>query len=594
MTTYRPLIAIRATRVAAFCLMVAMLAVPFAAHGFDLPEAPSGPPPAFVPGELIVKYEGEEVPQIVEVADGTEKRAAAELAQQSAVEYAEPNYIARALAQPLPNDPLYAEQWNLRGAPGSINVEPVWQKTTGFSAVVAIVDSGVAYENYTDRVTGVTYMRAPDLAGVTFSRGWDFVNDDAHANDDYGHGTHIAGTIAQRTGNGIGAAGIAPRARIIPVKVLDHTGYGTYADIADGIRYAADRGAKVINVSLGGSEPSQYLEEAVAYAHTKGSLVVAATGNNGSGRALYPAAYDSYVLAVGATDYDAKITSYSNRGSSVDLVAPGGDLSADRNKDGKPDGIVQETFQGAATSFAPYRFQGTSMAAAHVSGVAALLMSSRTAKTAGEVRNKLIASATDLGPVGRDDTYGYGLVNAERAVFGMSQSTSGTDKPTVGGSEPKPPAAEPNTQSGAVLIASDFTGGMGGWTAGRGYSVQTASVMVGTDGGYVAARGAVRDSTLMSSMAALRSSQQARAVFSWSISPELDAGEYIAFDFSRDGGRTWSELRRLEAGRDAQGLWRAEEVTIPAGGTALVVRFRASLSTFTEYAYVDSVRVTVK
>lgn len=188
------------------------------------------------------------------------------------VEYAEPNYIAHALM--VPNDPLYSYQWNMRSGSG-INVEPAWDISNGSGVIVAVIDTGVAYENYAG------YLQAPDLANTCFVPGWDFAYNDAHPNDDYFHGTHVAGTIAQSTNNNVGVAGVAFGACIMPVKVLDSSGSGSYDNVANGIRYAADHGAQVISMSLGGPSPSTTMENALAYAYGKGVTIVAAAGNDG-------------------------------------------------------------------------------------------------------------------------------------------------------------------------------------------------------------------------------------------------------------------------------------------------------------------------
>jgi len=300
------------------------------------------------------------------------------------VEYAEPNYIAYAFS--APNDPLYAYQWHLDNIEyGGINMEAAWDVELGgrSSVIVAVIDTGVAYEDYQEFVDNpgrgkdywITYQKAPDLVLTNFVAGYDFVNDDEHPNDDEGHGTHVTGTIAQSTDNDIGVAGVAFNTSIMPIKVLDSSGSGTYADIADGIYFAADNGAHIINMSLGGSSSSITLENALAYAHTAGVTIVCSSGNDGSATTVsYPAAYDAYCIAVGATRYDEAVAYYSNGGASLDLTAPGGDIYVDQNGDGYRDGVLQQTFGDNPTDWGYWFYQGTSMAAPHVSGVAALLI----------------------------------------------------------------------------------------------------------------------------------------------------------------------------------------------------------------------------
>lgn len=400
-----------------------------------------------VSDELIVKYKGDSEPfRVVKLPAGKSVHdAEREFESRDNVVYAEPNFIARAFF--VPNDPYYPLQWNFDNARyGGIHTQAAWDISQGAGVTVAVVDTGVAYENYRD--TSGRYYQAPDLANTKFTQGYDFVYNDTHANDDNGHGTHVTGTVAQSTNNGMGVAGVAFKATIIPVKVLDKNGSGTYANVAKGIRFAADKGAKVINLSLGGSSSSQTLLDAVSYAYSKGATIVAAAGNSGTNVIAYPAAYDQYVIAVGATRYDETLAYYSSFGPSLDLVAPGGDLRVDQNGDGYGDGILQQTFQGGTNNFAYWFFQGTSMAAPHVSAVAALIIANGNATTPDRVQTILQQSAKDLGSLGRDDTYGWGLVNAA-AALGLTSPTpsplpspSPTPNPTP---TPSPPPTPPPT-----------------------------------------------------------------------------------------------------------------------------------------------------
>ncbi|HCF58320.1 MAG TPA: peptidase S8, partial [Myxococcales bacterium] len=229
------------------------------------------------------------------------------------VEAAEPLFSYRASF--TPNDPQFGRQWNLEMA----RMREAWDLTRGAGVIVAVIDTGIAYEDHGE------FRLVPDLKGAKFAPGYDFVNDDEHANDDHGHGTHVAGTIAQRTHNGEGVAGVAFEATLMPLKVLDANGTGSSADIADAIRWAADHGAKVLNLSLGGGGRSEVLEAAVDYARKKGAVVVCAAGNGGRGVVEYPAAYPGAV-AVSAVAPDGKLASYSSWGKEVDLVVPGGDI----------------------------------------------------------------------------------------------------------------------------------------------------------------------------------------------------------------------------------------------------------------------------
>jgi len=244
-----------------------------------------------------------------------------------------------------PNDPYYSKQWNLH----NIKIESAWDETKGSGVTVAVIDSGIS--------------TVPDLRDTKFVKGYDFVNDQVDASDDHGHGTHVAGTIAQSTNNGYGVAGIAYEASLMPLKVLSANGGGTVADIAEAIRFAADNGADVINMSLGGAGESKVMAEAIDYAYNKGVVIVAAAGNANRNAASYPARYP-HVIGVSAIDAVGDKAPYSNFGAGVDISAPGG------SEAGK---ILQNTInrQTGEPVFAGY--QGTSMAAPHVAGVAALI-----------------------------------------------------------------------------------------------------------------------------------------------------------------------------------------------------------------------------
>lgn len=371
----------------------------------------------FQKGEIIVKYKGEKEFRVVSLAKNEDVlEVVGKHKKMKDIEYAEPNYVVRAFA--APNDPFYSFQWNFNNLlNGGIHTEQAWDTANGSGVTIAVIDTGIAYENYSDKRG--KYYKAPDFNQTCFKQGYDFVNKDAHANDDNSHGTHVSGTIAQSTNNALGVAGIAYGACLMPIKALDKNGNGTSANVASAIRFAADKGAQVINLSLGSSASSQAIENAVAYAYGKGVTIVAAAGNDSISQVSYPAAHDSYVLAVGATRYDRILAPYSNYGASLDLVAPGGDLSQDQNGDGYADGILQNTFNPSTkrtNSFGYWFFQGTSMASPHVAGVAALVISHSNAILPDSVRTALQSTADDLGQSGRDDMYGFGLANAQAAL----------------------------------------------------------------------------------------------------------------------------------------------------------------------------------
>lgn len=387
---------------------------------------------AYVPDEILVGFKNDNKPfHTIKVPQGQVKQFIKAYENNPNVLYAEPNYYAKAFV----DDPYYQYQWNLgTESTGGINAENAWTISTGAGVTVAVLDTGVAYENY-DR-----YKIAPDLRQTSFIHGYDFINNDSHANDDNGHGTHVAGTIAQSTDNGVGVAGVAYDATIMPVKVLNSSGSGSYQAIANGIYFAVDNGAQVINMSLGGPSSSQTLLNALIYAQDNGVTVVAATGNDDHGPVSYPAAYDSYVIGVGATRYDKDLAYYSNVGPEVDLVAPGGDVTVDQNGDGYGDGILQQTLaNGNVRRFGYYFYQGTSMATPHVAGAAALLISNGNATTPADIEQALSDTALDLGATGFDNSYGYGLIDAYAAL----QWNGGTPPPPPPDNDP--PVANPQS-----------------------------------------------------------------------------------------------------------------------------------------------------
>ncbi|MDP9441513.1 MAG: S8 family serine peptidase, partial [Actinomycetota bacterium] len=291
--------------------------------------------------------------------------------------------VAKETAPPggPPNDPLFPSQWNLP----LIQIPEAWRFSTGLGTTVAVLDTGVAFEDYAD--AGYSYRKVPGFAGTRFAPGYDFVDNDDHPNDNVnprssqepGHGTHKAAVIAETANDGKGTAGVAPGATIMPVRVLDWSGSGNVEAIAAGIRFAADHGAHVAVMSLTGVD-SGPVEAAVRYAASKGMIMVAPSGNEGAGAVAFPAS-DPDVIAVGAVAADRKRAYYSNYGAGLDLVAPGGDLSADLTGDGQPDGIRQQTFVGTLDGFCHCQVEGTSAAAPHVAAVVALLVSSGLATT---------------------------------------------------------------------------------------------------------------------------------------------------------------------------------------------------------------------
>jgi serine protease len=363
-------------------------------------------------------------------ADADVVAAAAELAAQPGVVYATPDPVA--ILAYVPNDPLYQYQWGLQ----RIGMERAWDINPGANAemIVAIIDSGMAY------LDQGAYRQAPDLAGATFVSPHDFIWDDDTPVDLDGHGTHVAGTIGERTGNGVGVAGIAFNVAFMPIKVVSGPwdeamgapNVGTASLVAIAIRYAADHGAKVINLSLGFDQDVPPVKDAVLYAIDKGAFVAAAAGNSGDAGSppFYPAAYAPSVpglVAVGAVDFDFNRAYYSNSNDYVEIAAPGGDITADLNHDGYGDGILQQTIdqqlasEGIFDQFGYFFFQGTSMSTPHVSGLAALLMNQGVTNPKA-VEWAIEHFATDVGVPGRDNDTGFGVINPRNTLRGLGVS----------------------------------------------------------------------------------------------------------------------------------------------------------------------------
>ncbi|MEJ7796939.1 MAG: S8 family serine peptidase [Solirubrobacteraceae bacterium] len=385
---------------------------------------------------------------VVSPRDGVSPVAALQRLQRSrAVAWAERSLIAGSAY--VPNDSgvtgaagpaggWAAVQWELNG-PFGIVAPQAWSQVStlggsgGRGVTTAILDSGVAY------ATRAPFVRSPDLAPSRFIRGYDFIDADRYPSDEFGHGTFVASVIGATANNGYGTVGVAYRSRIMPVRVLDYEGKSDAATIARGLRYAVDRGADVVNLSLElfDAPPlpptprsvmtSKAVRSALRHARSAGVVVVSAAGNSFDLR-VPGKSYDTLAINVGGTTEHGCLGSYSNHGPGLDVVAPGGGVDAPLKGDPNchPSGAPGRDISGVSfQTSSPARFEmllgfrGTSSAAPHVSGIVALVLASGVLgadPTPAEIERHLERTARDLGAPGRDRYYGAGLVDATAAT----------------------------------------------------------------------------------------------------------------------------------------------------------------------------------
>ncbi len=368
----------RGTWPAALSLLCFLLLAPAAAHAaeptFLVGTAPGASAAGATPGARLA-------PGIRVVRGGA--ATARRLSRLPGVRWVEPNRRFRASSVAAPTDPLFAQQWALRSA----RVPAVWSTATGGDVTVAVVDSGIDLSNpdlsenlWTNPGEIAANGLDDDSNGfVDDVHGADTVGHDGDPSDGLGHGTAVASLIGARGNNGLGITGVAWRVRMMPVKVLHDSGWGTTVTLITGLRYALANGARVINLSVNGTEPSQALEEAIRQAEAQGALVVTSAGNDGVNRdrvASYPASIQSpAVLTVASTNRGGGLGSGSAYGGAVDIAAPG-------------EGVIADGLNGGFTTQS-----GTSFAAAYVSGAAALLAAARPNATGAQLRNALVRSA---------------------------------------------------------------------------------------------------------------------------------------------------------------------------------------------------------
>ena len=408
-----------------------------------------------VPGEVVVKYhdaasgvaaaeadglqvvaelgtDAEEMPLLVSTEGQSVTAVLADLNADPAVEYAEPNYVVGLTEEPeegalavLPpdsgatavsvNDPRSGDQYSL----DRMQVRSAWGLSTGGGAIVAVLDTGVQYDH-------------PDLAGRLLA-GHDFVNNDAVASDDNGHGTWASGIIAANPNDGYGMAGISWNDWILPVKIMGREGTGSASNLTAGIIWAADNGATVINMSVGGFPYSQYVQDAINYAWSKGAVLIGAAGNNRREENFYPASFTN-VVSVSATQADDEFANWSSYGSKVDVSAPGASILTTN--------CYACTYGGHNTWGQHTKISGTSFATPNVAGVVALIRGRFPAEGPAQIVNRLLASVDDMGYPGWDNRYGLGRVNAARALGG------GTPTPRTSTGD----AVEPNNVLGSATL----------------------------------------------------------------------------------------------------------------------------------------------
>nr|WP_201763439.1 S8 family serine peptidase [Chengkuizengella marina] len=484
--------------------------------------------------------------EVIKVKGKSVEKALEQYKNRADVEYAEP--IIEYYALFTPNDPLYASD---QYGPQIMDAEDAWDIEQGSSSVVvAVIDTGVQANH-------------EDLQGKVIA-GYDFIDNDNDPSDGNGHGTHVAGTVGAITNNGIGVAGMAPNVSIMSVRVLNNAGSGTNQGVADGITYAADNGADVINLSLGSTAPSAAVENAVNYAWNAGVVVVCAAGNAGSTSPHYPAYYTNS-LAVAATDSNDNKAWFSTYGSWVDVAAPGVDIISTWNNGGYN------------------TISGTSMAAPHTAGLAGLLASQGLSHV--EIRDRIESTADPIPGTGSDWT--HGRVNALAAVGGdvpgpgpdptvvfeddfetdkgWTSDPNGNDTATTGMWERANP--ESTSYSGTKQQGTTPSGSYDLVTEGSAGSSVGANDI---DNG---------DTTIVSPTISLPAEGSLTLSFSYYLSHYSNAtsADYFRLNLVRSGGSTVTIFEELGTSSDQDAVWSETSIDLSAyAGEDVQLQFEAA------------------
>lgn len=462
-----------------------------------------------------------------------------------------------------PNDPAYYNTAFVY-APQRMNAAGAWDFTLGNpNVVIAILDTGVNANH-------------PEFAGRIVP-GYDFINYDANPDDDNGHGTHVAGIATAGTNNGIGNVGICGACSLMPVKILSNTGTGLWSQVAAGITFAADNGADIINLSLGGYSASATMQSAIEYAQQKGILVVAAAGNDNRSDAFYPAAFQD-VIGVSATDQNDERWPLSNFGDYIDVAAPGV--------------TIYNTFNDLNNYYNGYAFySGTSMASPHVAGLAGLLLSQDQSRTPAQITALITSTAKDLGAPGWDPYFGYGRVDADKA---LSQDAAPTGKLSgkvwldsngdgIQGTSESAGVGQVNvriTETASSTVFNAVTNANGQWTVSQ-LPAGTYTVLTTSPTGYFFTTSASQNVSLVYG-------QQVTGV-NFGLTDKLPANSISGFNVSRTGSQVtieWiiarSEVQSVTIERSTQsnsGYTSIGEMQTQVVGTNTIIRVTDQLPT---------------